>query len=161
MRIILGAALLACTILVTMESGWAQVVPTPAAPLRAKGKSGVEEELKTVELRLANLIVHGDWDEYEKHLTAGYMRVAADGKLENKDEVMSDFRKGSRKIIVMEPEDLHVRIYGETAVMQGHLTTSVRESGRVSTRNERFTAVFVRRVGQWLLAAEQETPMGK
>lgn len=110
---------------------------------------------------MADLIVRGDWDEYEKYLVADYTRVAADGKLENKDEVMSGFRKGPRKIIVMEPEDLHVRTYGEAAVLQGRVTTSVRESAHVNTRNERVTEVFVRQDGQWRMAAEQESAMGK
>ena|SRR5271157_1501356 len=156
MRMILGAVL-ACAVLAGLESGWAQGNLPSAAPVRAN----VEEELKTFEVKLADLIVRGDWDEYEKHLAADYTRVAADGKLENKGEVMSAFRKGPRKIIVMEPEDLHLVIYGEAAVMQGHVTTSVRESGHVNTRNERFTEVFVRQDGQWRMAAEHETAMGK
>ena len=160
MRMILGIVL-ACAVLAGLESGWAQGNLPSAAPMRANGSASVEEELKTLELKLADLIIRGDWDEYEKHLAADYTRVAADAKLENKDEVMSAFRKGPRKIIVMEPEDLRVVIYGEAAVMQGHVTTSVRESGHVNTRNERFTEVFVRQDGQWRMAAEQETSMGK
>jgi hypothetical protein len=161
MRIILLAACLSCTTLATLKSAWAQGDPARPASAQAQGNANVEEELKAVELKLANLTIHGDWDEYEKYLAADYTRIKADGKLESKGEVMSDFRKGPRKIIVIEPEDLRVRFYGEAAVMVGHVTTSVRESGRVNTRNERFTELFVKQGGQWSLAAEQETGMGK
>lgn len=161
MRIILLAACLACVSLAMLRSGWAQGNPAQATSLQPQAIPSMEQELKTMELKLADLIVRGDWDEYEKHLVADYTRVTADGRLENKDEVMSAFRKGPRKIIVMEPEDLRARIYGDAAVMQGRITTSVRESGHVNTRNERFTEVFVRLDGQWRVAAEQETAMGK
>jgi ketosteroid isomerase-like protein len=159
MRIIFLAACLACVFLATLRSGWAQGNSSQATPAHADASA--EDELKSLELKLADLIVRGDWDEYEKYLAADYTRVAGDGKLENRDEVMSNFRKGPRKIIVMEPEDLRVRIYGDAAVMQGHVTTSVRESGHVNTRNERFTGVFVRQDGQWRMAAEHETAVGK
>jgi len=127
----------------------------------AGAQTGPEAEIKTLELRLSDLVVHGNWDEYEKHLAPDYTRIASHGKLLNKEDVMADFRTGPRKIIVMEPEELQIRIHEGDAILQGQLTTSVRESGRVTTRVERFTHVFVKKDGEWLLAAEQETTIGK
>ena len=94
-------------------------------PLPCTHKQTPQElEIKALELKLAALIVRGDWDEYEKRLTSNYSCIAADGKVAAKEEVMSSFRTGPRKIIFMEPEDLHVWVYGETAIVQGRLTTS-------------------------------------
>ena len=123
--------------------------------------SNSEEIIKALELKLAQWIVQGNWDEYEKQLMSDFTRISADGKFADKKSVLSEFREGPRKIIVMEPEELHIRIYGDSAILQGRLTTSVRDAGRLSTRKERFTEVFVKQDGQWLLASEQETSMGK
>jgi len=123
----------------------------------------VEGEIKALELKLAELIVRGDWDEYEKHLASDYLHTRDNGHVESKDEALASLRDVKRKIIVMEmePADVASRIYGDTAVSNAEFTTSVRESGQVKTRRSRQTDVFVKRNGQWYLIAEQGTMIGK
>jgi len=154
------------TLLVVSIFTTATAIAQSAAPQPVPARAGVntlpEDEIKALELKLADLIVHGDWDEYEKRLMPDFTRITYDGKQpENKEATMSSLRSGPRKIVVMEPEDLRVHTYGETAILQGKVTISVRESGRLSTKIERFTEVFVKQDGQWYLAAEQETLLGK
>jgi hypothetical protein len=122
-----------------------------------------EGEIKALELKLAELIVHGDWDEYAKHLASDYLHTRDNGHVESKDEALASLRDVKRKIIVMEmePVDLAIRIYGDTAVSNAEFTTSVRESGQVKTRRTRQTDVFVKRNGQWYLIAQQGTMIGK
>jgi hypothetical protein len=149
-------------LIATLVIAFAHAVPTStqSAPVRADN-SNSEESIKALELKLAQWIVQGNWDEYEKLLASDFTRISADGKLADKKSVISEFREGPRKIIVMEPEDMHARIYGDSAILQGRVTTSVRDSGHVNTRKERFTEVFVKQDGQWQLASEQETSIGK
>jgi hypothetical protein len=108
-------------------------------------------------------IVRGDRDEYEKHLAFDYLLTRDNGHVESKDEALVSLRDVKRKIIVMEmePADVAIRIYGDTAVSNAEFTTSVRESGQVKTRRTRQTDVFVKRDGQWHLIAEQGTMIGK
>ncbi len=152
------------SLLLIARLGTISAESTPIATQSAashSANSNSEEIIKALELKLAQWIVQGNWDEYEKHLMSDFTRISADGKFADKKSVLSEFREGPRKIIVMEPEELHIRIYGDSAILQGRLTTSVRDAGRLSTRKERFTEVFVKQDGQWLLASEQETSMGK
>src|SRR5467141_2859599 len=122
-----------------------------------------EGEIKALELKLAELIVHGDWDEYAKHLASDYLHTRDNGRVESKDEALASLRDVKRKIIVveMEPADLAIRIYGDTAVSNAEFTTSLRESGQVKTRRTRQTEVFAKRDRQWYLIAEQGTTIGK
>ena len=122
-----------------------------------------EGEIKALELKLAELIVHGDWDEYEKHLASDYLHTRDNGHVESKDEALASLRDVKRTIIVMEiePADLAIRIYGDTAVSNAEFTTSARENGQVKTRRTRRTDIFVKRDGQWRLVARQETVIGK
>jgi hypothetical protein len=145
--------LLAFSLALTAQQPGTQADANPAA----------EGEIKALEMKLAELIVHGDWDEYEKHLASDYLHTRDNGHAESKDEALASLRDVKRKIIVMEmePADLAIRIYGETAVSNAEFTTSVRESGQIKTRRTRQTDVFVKRDGQWYLIAEQGTTIGK
>ena len=130
---------------------------------RADANFVAEGEIKALELKLAELIVHGDWDEYEKHLASDYLHTRDNGHVESKDEALASLRDVKRKIIVMEmePADLAIRIYGDTAVSNAEFTTSARENGQVKTRRTRRTDIFVKRDGQWRLVAGQDTVIGK
>src|SRR5258708_33737810 len=122
-----------------------------------------EGEIKTLEFRLAGLIVRADWDEYAKHLASDYLHTRDNGRVESTDEALASLRDVKRKIIVMEmePADLAIRIYGDTAVSNAEFTTSVRDSGQVKTRRTPPTHVFVKRDRQWCLLAGQDTMIGK
>ncbi len=131
--------------------------------LRADTNPTAEGEIKALELKLAELIVHGDWDEYAQHLASDYLHTRDNGHVEGKDEALASLRDVKRKVIVMEmePSDLAIRIYGDTAVANAEFTIRVRDSGQVKSRLIRLTGVFVKRDGQWSQVAEQETPIGK
>ncbi len=131
--------------------------------VHADVNAAAEGEIKALELKLAELIVHGDWDEYAQHLASDYLHTRDNGHVEGKDEALASLRDVKRKVIVMEmePADLAIRIYGDTAVANAEFTIRVRDSGQVKSRLIRLTSVFVKRDGQWCQIAEQETPIGK
>jgi ketosteroid isomerase-like protein len=126
-----------------------------------------ESEIKTLELKLAEMIVRGEWDEYAKNLSSDYLHTRDNGQVEGKGEALGNLRgvknDAKRKIIVMEmePADLVIRIYGDTAVSNAEFTITVRDSGQVKSRRARLTDIFVKRDGQWWLVAEQDTTIGK
>lgn len=156
MRMAFGVGLLVVSFLTQRIA--AQPAPPEPAP---QHRDATGEEIKALELKLADLILRGDWAEYEKYVAPDFTRIDDAGRFETRDEFMSGLKNGGRKVIVMEPEDLVARSYGETAVLQGQLTIWVRDSGRVSKRHDRFTEVFLRRDDQWHLAVEQDTAVGK
>jgi len=152
-NIFIITALLALSLALSAQQPGAHADANPVA----------EGEIKALELKLAELIVHGGWDEYAKHLASDYLHTRDNGHVESKDEALASLRDVKRKIIVveMEPADLAIRIYGDTAVSNAEFTTSLRESGQVKTRRTRQTDVFVKRDGQWYLITEQGTMIGK
>jgi hypothetical protein len=131
--------------------------------LQADASPVAEGEIKSLETRLAELIVRGDWDEYASQLASGYIHTRENGQVESKDEALASLRDIKRKIIVMEmePASLAIRIYGDTAVSNAEFTITVRESGQVKGRRTRVTDVFLKRDGQWWLVAEQGVTIGK
>ncbi|MGB9203753.1 MAG: nuclear transport factor 2 family protein [Terriglobales bacterium] len=147
------ALLLAVSASLTAQPPGVHVDTNPAA----------EGEIKALELKLAGLILRGDWDEYAKYLAPDYLHTRNNGQVESRDEALASLRDVKRKIIVMEmePADLAIRIYGDTALANAEFTITVRDSGQVKSRRTRLTDVFVKRDGQWCLVAGQETPIGK
>src|SRR5260370_37786185 len=87
-----------------------------------------EGEIKALEMKLAELIVRGDWDEYEKHLASDYLLTRDNGHVESKDEALVSLRDVKRKIIVMEmePADVPRRTYSDTAGSHAPVTTPLR-----------------------------------
>jgi hypothetical protein len=118
--------------------------------LAADRNAAAEAEIKALELRLAGLLVSRDFDEYERYLAADYTRISASGVVETREQVMAGFRASSPGGS-MEPTELDVTIYGDTAILTGKLSVS----NSAGTRHSRFRKVFIRRGGQWFLVSLQ------
>jgi hypothetical protein len=119
------------------------------------------DDLKQVELDLAQMLVHADWDHYAPRLTEDYLRINFNGTQQNKQETLSYLRSGPSKILDLAPENLTVRFYSDTAVVNGRLTAVQRINGKVITTFTNFTDVFAKRDAQWLLTTSQFTTAPK
>jgi hypothetical protein len=118
--------------------------------LSADRNDAAEAEVKALELHLAKLLVAHNFDEYEKYLSTDYSRISPNGTVESREEVMKSFR-ASPPDGAMEPTELEVKLYGDTAILTGKL--AVTTAGAV--RHGRFRKVFIHRGGQWFLASLQ------
>jgi ketosteroid isomerase-like protein len=153
LRVFAVAVLLAFSVSLSAQQPGAHADANPTA----------ENEIKALELKLADEIVRSDWDKYAKHLGSDYLHTRENGQVENKEQALASLGDIRRKTIVMElePEDLVIHIYGDTAVSSAKFAVTVREAGQVKNRFARLTYVFVKREGQWFLVAEQGTTIGK
>lgn len=124
------------------------------ASLPADRNEPAEAEIRALELHLAELLVERKFDEYEAHLGADYTRINASGVVETREQVIAGFRASSANI-AMEPTELEVEIYGDTAILTGRLAIT-NASG---SRQSRFRKVFIRRDGRWFLVSLQGTPL--
>jgi len=129
--------------------------------LRADPNSAGEEEVRKLETDLAQMIVKGEWDRYAACLMDDFERTRGNGATEDKAVTLEHLRSEADKILDFSPEDLKIRVYGGTAVANGHFTLVARHNGRVDTFFTRETQVFLKRNGRWMLAAEQATSVGK
>ena len=114
-------------------------------------------EVRALELKLSDLIVQGNWNEYEKILASGYVRTTADGQSENREQILATLRSGEPRIVAMIPEEMEVSVYGDTAILTGNLTITARRDNKIRERHTRLTDVFIRRGGAWYLSATQMT----
>lgn len=143
---------------------WVVALVLPAFPqdaMRADVNSPDEADVKKVELEMAQMIVHADWDQYLPHLMDDYALSDRNGVIQNKAALMAALRDGKEKVLDLAPEELSIRVYGDTAIVTGHFTMVQRRNGRVDTFFSRQTDVFLKRNGKWLLAGSHATNVAK
>jgi len=59
------------------------------------------------------------------------------------------------------PEILQIRIYGNTAIMNIHLTVTTENQGVSSVRESLLTKVFILSDGRWYMVSNQGTAIAK
>src|SRR5258708_7247981 len=111
--------------------------------MRADANGAAEAEIKKLELDLAQMIVHNGWDQYAAALMDDYLASDRNGAVQDKGATLAGLRSGQEKILELDPEELRVRVYGDTAIVTGHFTLVQRRNGRVDTFFARQTNVFV------------------
>jgi ketosteroid isomerase-like protein len=88
---------------------------------------------------------------YAREFTVGVMNGAESSRAQD----LAMFSSGDLKPSVIEDKDMHVYIYGETAMVTGleHLEDSYK--GRTGQFDHRFTNVFVYRDDRWQMVRHQ------
>jgi hypothetical protein len=122
----------------------------------AAGATAVDDVLAAERERIAAL-VNDDFATLDRIMSAGLAYGHSNGTLETKAEYLATLKSGRLKYQAMEHAQPVVRIFGETAVVQGTSKVRAISVGVESTVNLRFLLVYVRERGQWKFAAWQST----
>lgn len=123
---------------------------------RADKDTATETQIKKLEFLLVELIAKGEVDTYSGYLTDDYVRIAANGTVSTKEQVLDAFRKSKSQGTMM-PHDLVVRVYGNTAIMRGMLDIEQKSSDAITRRTSIINKVFIKRDGKWYMASMQGT----
>ena len=87
--------------------------------------------------------------EYNPDMVELSRRNAAAAKVTDKATFLGLVSSGTLTHDVMESDDFHVRVYGDTAVVTSRGVSGGTYQGRPFRELERVTCVFVRQRGQW------------
>jgi len=116
----------------------------------------VQEVLQTEQARVAALIAD-DYAALDLLLADDLTYTHSSSVVDTKAEFMESLTSGRLKYKVLNHRDQQVRVYGDTAILNGvtqvHSTFEEREVHLVM----RFTIVYVRKSGRWQMAAWQST----
>jgi uncharacterized protein (TIGR02246 family) len=88
-----------------------------------------------------------------------YVIIAENGSIVTREQALASYRDDARSWEVARSDELAVRVYGDTAVVIGRWTARGENNGKPFNYAARFMSVYVRRNGQWRMAAEQSTPI--
>jgi hypothetical protein len=139
---------------------FASTLVAQSTSIKAEKNSKVEEEIKKIEFELENLIMSGKSEKYASYLADDYMLINSAGIVVLKDQLIAALKaSGAANGDSLLPDNLTVRVYGETAVLNGHLTWKGTDKGQKLTLESLFTKVFVRKKGHWYMVNNQGTPL--
>lgn len=127
--------------------------------VKADQDSVLARQLYDLEFTLNDLLAHRDFTTYATYLADDYVRISANGQMMTKEQVLETFRASTSPGVAV-PQVRQIRIYGNTAVMNIHLTITRETMGEKVTRESLLTKVFVMRNGRWYMVSNQGTPLG-
>jgi len=117
----------------------------------------LEQELIKLENDRAQAAVRADTAFLEEHTADDYTFITPRGVLTTKAQMLAAFKSGETKLQSYDLDDLKVRIYGDTAVVNGRSTQKGQAQGQDATGQYRFTRVYVKQSGRWQSVALQST----
>ena len=142
--------------------------------VNSMGASAAESELRAVMAERHKANLEGDTEKVASLMAEEYIQTDINGYVQNKSAWLSEYFKPLAELIkagkfrweVFEQKDVQVHIYGDSAVVIGSLEAKGSGARPDSERHTwvadpnagfsgtlRFTRLYVRRNGRWLLAA--------
>ena len=122
----------------------------PTATL-ASDQAQVEQEISKLEHGWCDAAVRGDAAAVGAILSDDYTEVSVTGQLADKPQTLSDIK--TAKNTVCDIETMQIRVYGDTAVVVGRVT-SQSAAGHLRFR---YTDIYIRRNSRWICVAAQNT----
>jgi ketosteroid isomerase-like protein len=106
---------------------------------------------------MARAVVAGDLNRLEDIYAADYVYVGSEGRQTTRAERLEAFRTGRLRYLATKHSGTSVRVYGDTALVQGQAHSKVLSSGREIEGDFRYVGVWVRQGGQWRIVLTQAT----
>lgn len=123
------------------------------APAFALQDSKDKSELTRLEKVWNDAYLHGDADTLSGLLADDMTATMSEMRVLDKNDSVAILRSGRVKFQRYETSELHIRIYGDSAVVTGLLQRTRDAGGHVAEDKYRFTKVYTRQSGKWLVVA--------
>jgi len=140
-----GTLLLLCLLFSPGRSS--ALVPAPNHSPR------LHREIEHLEQQYRRAMLTGNISTMDHMLADDYVGIEPDGMIESKNQTLAMWRDHIMRFQALDLSDLHVRIYGDTAVV-----TSKAHVEGVGPRGNmdgeyRYTRVYHRKAGQWQIVS--------
>ena len=141
--------LLVITIVASSSTVFSHAQRVPAgAPAQIK------EDLIRMEREIGRANLDCDYRYFDRIEGEDFIFTDAGGSVSDKKQDMAGEKDCHKTEGTYDVDEAEVRVYGQTAVVTGRVTTTVKnKAGETVTRRTRFTDVFVWRDRRWQLVA--------
>jgi ketosteroid isomerase-like protein len=123
----------------------------------AAAASKDEADVKLAEKERFAAMVKADVPALDKLLSPDLVYTHGDARVIDKAAFLNDFKTGAFQYITIEPNEMSVRIFGNTAVVTGGAAMHVVNNGAHAQIKIRYTDVHVKRNGAWQMVAWEAT----
>ena len=133
-------------------------IPKSMFAAAAMAAGGAASEIRSLEKQWNESRVRADVAALDRLLDEGWTVTHGDGTLNTKAEYLADLKSGARKFFAdVKQDDFSVRVYGDTAIAAGLSDSKVEYKGKPSGGALRFTRVYVKRDGRWVMVVSHAT----
>jgi ketosteroid isomerase-like protein len=139
-------------------------VPARAATIPLLHKEDrLHREIESLESEWRTAVVQNDVAAINRLLADDYLGINPNGTLETKADALAQRRSGTVKISSIEPDNLKVRVYGDTAVVTSRVDVQGRDGDRDISGRYHYTRVYSHRSGEWKIVSFEASriPPGK
>jgi uncharacterized protein (TIGR02246 family) len=142
------------------------VDPTPAAPQSPAPKAApatfadaakAADMVKELDAKRFAATTKGDLETLASLLADDLVYVHSSTTVDGKTTYIDALRTGKTKYESIEPTDVKVRVYGNTAIVNGTAKLSVTTNGQTNSFSLRYTDVWVMRDSKWQMVTWQST----
>jgi ketosteroid isomerase-like protein len=131
-----------------------------AAPARAAGsKSETDQEVLKVNAECNDAELRADIPAMDKCETDDFTHTHANGQVEHKAGYLKGVESGAHKFLALDLSDVHVRSYGDTAIVDEHMHLRANNGGHIADVQNLVMTVWTKQDGQWREAAWIAVPM--
>jgi ketosteroid isomerase-like protein len=109
----------------------------------------LRREIENLESQWRSALMQNDVATINRLLADDYLGINPNGTLETKADALALRRSGTVKISSIEPENIKVRVYGDTAVVTSRVTVAGHDGERDISGTYHYTRVYSRRSGEW------------
>ena len=130
-----------------------------AAPALAQSPAArAEQEIRALEKRWNESRVRADVASLDTLLATEWTVTHGDGTIDTKAQYLADLRSGDRKFFGdVKQDEFTVRVSGDTAIVAGISDSKVEYKGKPGGGPLRFTRVYMKRDGRWVMIASHAT----
>jgi hypothetical protein len=111
------------------------------------------EELRRLDKELTVATWTGDAVWFEQNLSDDYLLITPGGAIRSKRDVVSELATPGLKMEPFESTEVQVRVHGEAAIVTGRMRQQYLLGRTRSTSDLRYTDVYVKKKGRWLLVS--------
>jgi len=113
----------------------------------------IHKEIENLEQQWRQALVSNNVSIMDHLLADDYIGISANGTIETKAQALAQRRAGTVRITQLELNDLHVRVYGDTAVVTSKAQLQGTNGESDIGGQYRYTRVYNRRFGQWKIVS--------
>jgi ketosteroid isomerase-like protein len=116
-----------------------------------------EDDVRRAETDRFAAMVKADVATLDKLLAPELSYTHGDARVVDKSVFIAELKAGDFKYLTIVPNDLHVRVYGNTAVVTGGAGMDIVNKGVPAKIRIRYTNMQIKKNGSWQMVAWQAT----
>ncbi|CCH52701.1 hypothetical protein BN8_01719 [Fibrisoma limi BUZ 3] len=124
------------------------------API-AYAQSPAEKDVMETEKRRFNALVSKDYTVLNQTLSDDLVYTHSNGLVDDKQSFIQSIKDGKLAYSAIDPQEQKVRLYGNTAIVNGVCQVKAVSNGETLSSRLRYTDVYVKKGKQWQLATWQ------